>query len=101
MVVFFHILSNFLAIVSSCFFVVFFNSENPNKPEHILRPSSPMLCLEYNPKDPHMLVGGCYNGQLAVFDTRKGAQPVEVTPIEISHNDPVHKLIFPSSKTGL
>lgn len=74
--------------------------ENPNKPEHILRPSSPMLCLEYNPKDPHMLVGGCYNGQLAVFDTRKGAQPVEVTPVEISHNDPVHKLIFPSSKTG-
>ena len=47
-----------------------------------------------------MLVGGCYNGQLAVFDTRKGSQPVEVTPVEISHNDPVHKLIFPSSKTG-
>lgn len=47
-----------------------------------------------------MLVGGCYNGQLAVFDTRKGIQPVEVTPVEISHNDPVHKLVFPSSKTG-
>ena len=47
-----------------------------------------------------MLVGGCYNGQLAVFDTRKGSQPVEVTPVEISHHDPVHKLIFPSSKTG-
>jgi len=60
-----------------------------------------MLCLEYNPKDPHMLVGGCYNGQLAVFDTRKGNQPVEVTPVEISHHDPIHKLVFPSSKTGL
>ena len=59
-----------------------------------------MLCLEYNPKDPHLLVGGCYNGQLALFDTRKGAQPLEVTPVEISHKDPVHKLIFPSSKTG-
>lgn len=59
-----------------------------------------MLCLEYNPKDPHTLVGGCYNGQLAIFDTRKGAQPFEVTPVEISHKDPVHKLIFPSSKTG-
>ena len=75
-------------------------SENPNKPEHVLKPSSPMLCLEYNPKDPHLLVGGCYNGQLALFDTRKGSQPMEVTPIEISHKDPVHKLIFPSSKTG-
>ena len=74
--------------------------ENPNKPEQILKPSSTMLCLEYNPKDPHLLVGGCYNGQLALFDTRKGAQPLEVTPVEISHKDPVHKLIFPSSKTG-
>lgn len=78
----------------------FYLLENPNKPEHILRPTSPMMCLEYNPKDPHTLVGGCYNGQLAIFDTRKGSQPVEVTPVEISHNDPVHKLIFPSSKTG-
>ena len=75
-------------------------SENPNKPESILKPSSPMLCLEYNPKDPHLLVGGCYNGQLALFDTRKGSQPMEVTPVGISHKDPVHKLIFPSSKTG-
>ncbi len=45
-------------------------------------------------------MGGCYNGQLALFDTRKGSQPLEVTPVEISHKDPVHKLIFPSSKTG-
>ena len=74
--------------------------DNPNKPESVLRPTSPMLCLEYNPKDPHMLVGGCYNGQLAVFDTRKGTQPVEVTAVGISHHDPVYKLIFPSSKTG-
>lgn len=81
------------------FYLVFL--ENPNKPEHILRPTSPMLCLEYNPKDPHTLAGGCYNGQIAIFDTRKGIQPVEVTPVEISHNDPVHKLIFPSSKTGM
>ena len=75
-------------------------TENPNKPELALKPSSPMLCLEYNPKDPHTLAGGCYNGQLALFDTRKGSQPMKVTPVEISHKDPLHKLIFPSSKTG-
>jgi dynein intermediate chain 2 len=74
--------------------------ENPNKPEQVLKPASPLLCLEYNPKDPHLLVGGCYNGQLALFDTRKGSQSLEVTPIEISHKEPVHKIIFPSSKTG-
>lgn len=74
--------------------------DNPNKPEHVLKPSSPLLCLEYNPKDPHLLVGGCYNGQLALFDMRKGSQPLETTPIEISHKDPIHKFVFPSSKTG-
>ena len=40
--------------------------ENPNKPELALKPVSPLVCLEYNPKDPHILVGGCYNGQLGM-----------------------------------
>ena len=40
--------------------------ENPNKPELALKPVSPLVCLEYNPKDPHILVGGCYNGQLGI-----------------------------------
>jgi dynein intermediate chain 2 len=73
---------------------------NPNTPETVLKSSSPMLCIEYNPKDPHLLVGGYYNGQLALFDTRKGSYPTDVTPVEWSHKDPIHKIIFPSSKTG-
>lgn len=39
-------------------------TENPNKPEIVLKPSSPLVTLEYNPKDSHVLLGGCYNGQL-------------------------------------
>lgn len=74
--------------------------DNPNKPETVLKPSSPMLCLEYNPKDPHLLIGGYQNGQIALFDTRKGSHPMETSPVEHSHKDPVHKVIFPSSKTG-
>lgn len=38
--------------------------ENPNKPEMVLKPVSPLVCLEYNPKDSHILLGGCYNGQI-------------------------------------
>lgn len=41
-----------------------FLAENPHKPELIIRPSSPLVTLEYNPKDSHILVGGCYNGQI-------------------------------------
>ncbi|XP_050391535.1 dynein intermediate chain 3, ciliary [Patella vulgata] len=74
--------------------------ENPNKPEMTLKPVSPLVCLEYNPKDSHILLGGCYNGQIAYWDTRKGSQPVEMTPIEQSHRDPAYKAIWIQSKTG-
>lgn len=74
--------------------------ENPNKPELTLKPVSPLVCLEYNPKDSHVLVGGCYNGQIAYWDTRKGSHPVEMSPIEQSHRDPVYKTIWLQSKTG-
>ncbi|XP_028675444.2 dynein axonemal intermediate chain 2-like [Erpetoichthys calabaricus] len=74
--------------------------ENPNKPEMTLKPVSPLVCLEYNPKDSHILVGGCYNGQIAYWDTRKGSQPVEMSTVEHSHRDPVYKVIWLQSKTG-
>ncbi|XP_033895340.1 dynein axonemal intermediate chain 2-like [Acipenser ruthenus] len=74
--------------------------ENPDKPEMTLKPVSPLVCLEYNPKDSHVLIGGCYNGQIAYWDTRKGSQPVEMSTIEHSHRDPVYKVIWLQSKTG-
>jgi dynein intermediate chain 2 len=36
--------------------------ENPNEPDMTLTPTSPISCLKYNFKDPHILVGGYYNG---------------------------------------
>ncbi|XP_006795297.1 dynein intermediate chain 3, ciliary isoform X1 [Neolamprologus brichardi] len=74
--------------------------ENPNRPEMMLKPASPLVCLNYNPKDSHTLVGGSYNGQIAFWDTRKGNQPVEFSSLEHSHRDPVYKIIWLQSKTG-
>uniref|UniRef100_A0A8C9XEF2 Dynein, axonemal, intermediate chain 2b n=2 Tax=Sander lucioperca TaxID=283035 RepID=A0A8C9XEF2_SANLU len=74
--------------------------ENPNRPELTLKPASPLVCLEYNPKDSHTLVGGAYNGQIAYWDTRRGSQPVETSSVEQSHRDPVYKIIWLQSKTG-
>ncbi|XP_046888484.1 dynein axonemal intermediate chain 2 [Hypomesus transpacificus] len=76
------------------------NIDNPNKPDMALKPVSPLVCLEYNPKDSHILVGGCYNGQIAYWDSRKGSQPLEMSTIEHSHRDPVYKVIWLQSKTG-
>ncbi|XP_068602941.1 dynein axonemal intermediate chain 2 [Brachionichthys hirsutus] len=74
--------------------------ENPNRPEMTLKPASHLINVDYNPKDPHTLVGGCYNGQMAYWDTRKGSQPVESSSLEQSHRDPVYKVIWLQSKTG-
>ncbi|CAJ1054150.1 dynein intermediate chain 2%2C axonemal isoform X1 [Xyrichtys novacula] len=74
--------------------------ENPNKPELTLKPASPLVCLDYNPKDPHTLVGGSYNGQIVYWDTRRGGTPVEVSSVEQSHRDLVYKILWLQSKTG-
>ncbi|XP_036197654.1 dynein intermediate chain 2, axonemal [Myotis myotis] len=74
--------------------------ESPNRPETVLKPSSPLVTLEYNPKDSHVLLGGCYNGQIACWDTRKGSLVAELSTIEFSHRDPVYGTIWLQSKTG-
>ncbi|CAF3700183.1 unnamed protein product [Rotaria sp. Silwood1] len=74
--------------------------ENPTKPDLYLKPISPLVCIEFNPKDTHQLAGGCYNGQVCIFDTRKGSTAVEQSLIENSHRDPAYKVIWLQSKSG-
>nr|XP_015826641.2 dynein axonemal intermediate chain 2 [Nothobranchius furzeri] len=74
--------------------------DNPIRPEMTLKPVSPLVCVDYNPKDSHILLGGSYNGQIAYWDTRRGSQPVEYSSMEHSHRDPVYKIIWVQSKTG-
>ncbi|MBN3308661.1 DNAI2 protein, partial [Amia calva] len=76
------------------------DAENPSEPEMTLKPESPLVSLEYNPKDFHILVGGCYNGQIAYWDPRKGSQPVGMSTMEQSHKDPAYKVLWSPSKTG-
>jgi len=72
---------------------------NPNTPELGLTAPSPLCCLEYNPKDPHLLVGGAYNGLVCAYDTRTGTAPKEKSIIEDSHRDPVYKICWLAGKT--
>jgi dynein intermediate chain 2 len=73
---------------------------NPNEPEQKLTPTSPLCCIEYNTKDTYTLIGGCYNGVVALFDVRKGASPAETSSIKISHKDPVYDIKWIQSKSG-
>ena len=72
---------------------------NPNTPETSLAPPSPLVCLEFNPKDPNLLVGGSYNGLVSAFDMRAGDGPKETSIIEKSHRDPVYKIAWLQGKT--
>ena len=73
----------------------------PNKFADRLSSQNSSICtLEYNPKDQHVILGGCLNGQLCVWDTRKGSKPVSVSPVEKSHRDPAGSVLWMQTKTG-
>lgn len=62
-----------------------FDVASPNAPDCELLGVSQLVVAKYNYKDSNLIGAGQYNGQFAVFDTRKGPAPVETTPIDISH----------------
>jgi hypothetical protein len=61
------------------------DAANPNTPEAQLQGTSQLVCAKFNVKDPAVLGAGQYNGQVVLFDTRKGQGAVETTPVDICH----------------
>ena len=72
--------------------------DNPNVPELALHATSPLWAIEYNPKDPHVLAGGCYNGLVSFWDTRTGSDAVGSSSVEQSHRDPAYSVKWIQSK---
>lgn len=73
---------------------------NPKAPVNNLTPSSPCVSIQYNPKDPHIIAGGMFNGLVGYWDTRKGSQCLETTTVQSSHREPVYNVSWIQSKTG-
>lgn len=46
-------------------------TENANAPELTITPPQPLLDLQYNPRDQHILVGGLMNGQVSLYSIIK------------------------------
>ncbi|XP_063363449.1 dynein intermediate chain 3, ciliary [Cydia amplana] len=74
--------------------------ENANAPELTIKPTQPLLDLQYNPRDQNILVGGMLNGQVGWWDMRKGGEAVGVCPPHVAHRDLVRNVLFINSKTG-
>ena len=77
-----------------------FNIEDPTKHCDTLMTSSPLTSLAYSPKEPQVLAGGCYSGQVSWWDVRTGPHPVASVSFENSHTEPVYKTIWTASKSG-
>jgi len=71
-----------------------------NVPLLELRTGSPLICCQYNMKNVEVLVGGCYNGLLNVYDLRTGPSPQGRSAVEVSHYDPVYDVAWLGGKTG-
>ncbi|KAI5645454.1 dynein intermediate chain 3, ciliary [Phthorimaea operculella] len=74
--------------------------ENANAPELVIKPPQPLLDLQYNARDPNILVGGMMNGQVGWWDMRKGGEPAGICPPHVAHRDLVRNVLFINSKTG-
>ncbi|KAL0217113.1 hypothetical protein RCL1_007596 [Eukaryota sp. TZLM3-RCL] len=85
---------------SSCTESYVWDLNNTNDPVYTLDPPSPIVSLEYNPKDVHVIAGGCYNGLVSIWDTRRGRNAAMVSSIECSHLDPVYSVKWLQSKSA-
>jgi dynein intermediate chain 2 len=73
---------------------------NPNAPEVTLFSPSPVTNICYNHKLIDLVGGGCANGLVAVWDSRKGKDPAVISQVEKSHHDPVTHFQWLMTKTG-
>ena len=76
------------------------NVANPSAPEASLAAPVPLVTLGFNLKDHNLIGAGQYNGQVTFFDLRKGAAPVDASPVQHSHHAPLHDFAWTQSKAG-
>lgn len=73
--------------------VLLWNSHAPSRPEYTFTASSDVLSARFSPFHPNMVIGGCYSGQICLWDTRtsgRTGQPVQKTPQSGSHLGHAH-----------
>lgn len=62
---------------------ILWNLTMPSRPEHIFTCGSPVLSAKFHPMEGPLVVGGCYSGQIVVWDVRNGRLPVQRSTLNI------------------
>lgn len=64
-----------------------------DRPEYIFHAQSDILTAKFSSFHPNIIIGGTYNGQVLLWDTRMKSAPVQKTPLTGSgHTHPVYSL---------
>ncbi|KAI9694479.1 MAG: hypothetical protein M1822_000095 [Bathelium mastoideum] len=63
------------------------------RPEYVFHAQSDILTAQFSPFHPNLIIGGCYSGQVLLWDTRAKSAPVQKTPLTGSgHTHPVYSI---------
>lgn len=80
--------------------VVVWSSVLKNRPEFIFVASSPVLTARFHDQDPHLVIGGCYSGQILLWDMRAKALPVQRSSMAgKGHKHPVYSMCMIGTAT--
>ncbi|KAK7203892.1 WD40-repeat-containing domain protein [Myxozyma melibiosi] len=75
------------------------NTHLQSRPEFVFQAQSDVLVAKFSPFNANLVIGGCYNGQILVWDTRSGAtEAVHRSALNGSgHAHPIYSLDFANS----
>ncbi|KAI9894232.1 MAG: hypothetical protein M1814_004086 [Vezdaea aestivalis] len=64
-----------------------------DRSEYVFHAQSDILTAKFSPFHPNLIIGGAYNGQVLLWDTRAKSAPVQKTPLTgIGHTHPVYSI---------
>lgn len=64
-----------------------------DRPEFVFHAQSDVLTAKFSPFHPNLIIGGCYSGQVLLWDTRAKSSPVQKTPLTGSgHTHPIYSV---------
>jgi dynein intermediate chain, cytosolic len=75
--------------------VLLWNTQAPSRPEYSFSAGTDVLSARFSPFHPNLVVGGCYSGQVCLWDTRTSGRtgaPVQKTPLSGSHLGHTHPI---------
>ena len=71
-----------------------------SKPEFKFSATSPVLSARFSATDEHIIIGGCYTGQLLMWDMRAKSQPIQRSSLTgKGHKHPIYSMSFVPSVT--